>query len=112
MTAEVDSHRLIRENILDILYLLMIAGLDTVASSVSCLLAWLAQHPAERHALTVEPARWPTAIEELMRYESPVFMNADGLSSAHTEPIPTPWRVPARSSRSDHLRWAEDTIDE
>jgi cytochrome P450 len=33
MTAEVDGHTLTRENILDICFLLMIAGLDTVAAS-------------------------------------------------------------------------------
>jgi cytochrome P450 len=74
MTSEVDGHRLTRENILDILYLLMIAGLDTVASSFSCIIAWLAQHPEERRELTADRTRWALALEELMRFESPVFV--------------------------------------
>jgi len=72
LTAEVDGHSLTRENILDICYLLMIAGLDTVAASLSCIIAWLARHPEERQRVVADPAMWPDAIEELMRWETPV----------------------------------------
>jgi cytochrome P450 len=72
LTAEVDGHRLTRENILDICYLLMIAGLDTVAASLSCIIAWLARHPEERRRVVADPSMWPDAIEELMRWETPV----------------------------------------
>lgn len=72
LRAEVDGHRLTRENILDICYLLMIAGLDTVAASLSCIIAWLARHPEERRRVVADPAMWPDAIEELMRWETPV----------------------------------------
>jgi cytochrome P450 len=72
LCAEVDGHRLTRENILDICYLLMIAGLDTVAASLSCIIAWLARHPEERRRVVADPAMWPDAIEELMRWETPV----------------------------------------
>ena len=72
LTAEVEGHRLTRENILDICYLLMIAGLDTVAASLSCILAWLARHPEERRRVVADPSMWPDAIEELMRWETPV----------------------------------------
>ncbi|BBZ71818.1 cytochrome P450 [Mycobacterium paraseoulense] len=72
MTAEVDGHSLTRENILDICFLLMIAGLDTVAASLSCILSWLARHPDERRQVVANPEMWPDAIEELMRWETPV----------------------------------------
>jgi cytochrome P450 len=72
LCAEVDGHRLTREYILDICYLLMIAGLDTVAASLSCIIAWLARHPEERRRVVADPAMWPDAIEELMRWETPV----------------------------------------
>jgi cytochrome P450 len=74
LTTEVDGHRLTDENIIDICYLLVIAGLDTVTSSISCLVAWLAQHPDERDRLVQDPSRLPAAIEELMRFESPVHL--------------------------------------
>ncbi len=72
LTTEIDGQRLTDEEITDICYLLVIAGLDTVTSSLSCLLAWFAEHPAERHAVTADPGLLPRAIEELMRFESPV----------------------------------------
>ena len=50
----------------------MIAGLDTVAASLSCILAHLARNPERRAQLLAEPELWPSAIEELMRFESPV----------------------------------------
>jgi cytochrome P450 len=72
MTTEVDADKLSKENIMDICYLLVFAGLDTVTSSMSCIIAWLAQHPAERRRVMEDPALLPAAIEELMRFESPV----------------------------------------
>ena len=74
LTTEVDGDRLSDEQIIDICYLLVIAGLDTVTSSISCLVAWLAQHPEERDRLVQDPSRLPAAIEELMRFESPVHL--------------------------------------
>ena len=48
LTTEVDGERLTREDILDILGLLMIAGLDTVAASLACMLSYFARHPEQR----------------------------------------------------------------
>ncbi len=72
LTTEVEGERLPREDLLDILGLLMIAGLDTVAASLACFLSYLARHPDDRRRLVADPSLWPSAIEELMRYESPV----------------------------------------
>jgi cytochrome P450 len=72
MTTEVEGDRLTRENLLDILGLLMIAGLDTVAASLACMLSYFARHPDDRARVVANPALWPDAIEELMRFESPV----------------------------------------
>jgi cytochrome P450 len=72
LKAEVSGQTLTREDVHDILGLLMIAGLDTVAAALSCFLAYLAQHPEQRAQLVADPSRWPTAVEELMRFESPV----------------------------------------
>jgi cytochrome P450 len=72
MNEEVDGHSLTRENILDICFLLMIASLDAVAASLSCIIAWLARHPEERRRVVADPDMWPDAIEKLMRWETPV----------------------------------------
>ncbi len=50
----------------------MFAGLDTVSASLSCSLSWLARHPDDRRRIVANPSLWPNAIEELMRYESPL----------------------------------------
>jgi cytochrome P450 len=70
--AEVDGERLNRDEVVDILFVLMFAGLDTVSASLSCIVNWLARHPDHRHRLTAEPDILPAAIEEIMRFESPV----------------------------------------
>jgi cytochrome P450 len=74
LTVEVDGDRLSDDEIIDICYLLVIAGLDTVTSSISCLVAWLAQRPEERDRLVRDPSLIPGAVEELMRFESPVHL--------------------------------------
>jgi cytochrome P450 len=70
--AELEGETLTRENILDILYLFMLAGLDTVGATMSNILSWLARHPAERKTIVSDPDLWPNAIEELMRFETTV----------------------------------------
>jgi cytochrome P450 len=72
MTTEIDGRRVNRDELHGICNLLMIAGLDTVAASLACILARLARHPGERAALLGDPAKRSAAIEELMRFESPV----------------------------------------
>jgi cytochrome P450 len=72
LSAEVDGHRLTREDIIDIMFLLILAGLDTVTSSLSCMVDWLARHPEQRDRLVADPSLVPSAIEELMRVMTPV----------------------------------------
>lgn len=74
LDAEVDGDRLSREDILDICFLLLIAGLDTVSASLDCFFTYLAEHPERRRELVAEPELIPTAIEELLRYETPVVV--------------------------------------
>ena len=72
LEAEVDGHRLTHDEIVDIGYLFFLAGLDTVTASLDCFLAYLAQHPEQRRSLVEDPSLIPHAIEELLRWESPV----------------------------------------
>ncbi len=73
LDATVDGDKLTREDILDICFLFLIAGLDTVTSSLDCIFAYLAQHPEQRREIVDEPAKIPAAIEELLRWETPVM---------------------------------------
>ncbi len=72
MTAEVDGHGLTREDVIDITFLLIMAGLDTVAASLSCMIDWLARNPEQRQRLIDDPELTPAAVEELMRVMTPV----------------------------------------
>lgn len=70
--SEIDGEPLAELDLVNILFLLMFAGLDTVTSSMSCIFAWLGTHPEERKRLAENMTQIPAAVEELMRYESPV----------------------------------------
>ena len=70
--AEVDAERLTEDEILGICFLFILAGLDTVTDSLECFIARLAQHPAERRQIVDDPAIIPSAVEELLRWETPV----------------------------------------
>jgi cytochrome P450 len=72
IAAEVDGHVLTTEDILDISYLFLLAGLDTVTASLGCAVSYLAQHPARQQALRDDPGLIPGAVEELLRWETPV----------------------------------------
>jgi len=71
LSAEIEGQRLSSAEVLNILFVLVFAGLDTVSASLSCIVAWFARHPNERQRVIDDPALLPDAIEELMRYESP-----------------------------------------
>jgi cytochrome P450 len=53
-------------------HLLLLGGLDTVTATLDCMVAFLAEHPAERRRLTVDNDVIPSAVEELLRWASPV----------------------------------------
>jgi cytochrome P450 len=72
LAAEIDGEKLTREEILDICFLFLIAGLDTVTDSLTCFFAFLGAHPEHRRALAADPGLIPGAVEELLRWESPV----------------------------------------
>ena len=72
LDSEVDGERLTPEDVVDIGYLFFLAGLDTVTASLDCIVAYLAQHPEKRESLVADPSLIPNAIEELLRFESPV----------------------------------------
>jgi len=72
LDSEVDGHRLTHDDVIDICYLFFLAGLDTVTASLDCMLAYLAQHPEQRQQLVDDPTLIPRAVEEMLRWESPV----------------------------------------
>ena len=73
LEAEIDGDRLSDENILDICFLFLIAGLDTVSASLDCFFSYLAQHPDVRRGIADDESNIPFLVEELLRYETPVM---------------------------------------
>ncbi len=107
MIFEFDGERLTDDDIVNIMHLFTIAGLDTVTSSLSCIFAWFAAHPDERRRVVADPSTLPAAIEELMRFESPV--PGSGVRWA-TEDIEING-VPVRRGEMVFLCWAGANVD-
>jgi cytochrome P450 len=70
--AEIEGERLQRTELLDICFLLLLAGLDTVTATLGCNMAYLAANPDQRRRLLEDPDLIPGAVEELLRWETPV----------------------------------------
>jgi cytochrome P450 len=82
---EVDGERLSREEVLDILDLFLIAGLDTVSDTLTCMYAFLATHPDHRRQIVDDPSCIPAAVEELLRWETPVPFGSPRVATRDTE---------------------------
>jgi cytochrome P450 len=68
----VEGEPLTETELLGMSHLLLLGGLDTVTATLDCMVAFLAEHPAERHRLTDDEGVIPSAVEELLRWETPV----------------------------------------
>ncbi|HEY7106345.1 MAG TPA: cytochrome P450 [Acidimicrobiia bacterium] len=86
--AEIDGDKLTDEDILDICFLVVLAGLDTVTDTLTCSYAFLAQHPAHRQVIVDDPSIIPTAVEELLRWETPVPQSVPRIAQCPVE-LPT-----------------------
>jgi cytochrome P450 len=62
------------EHLLGTCFLLLIAGIDTTWSNIGSALLHLATHPEDQQRLRNEPELIPTAVEEFLRFYSPVTM--------------------------------------
>jgi cytochrome P450 len=70
--AEVDGERLTDFEFNMFFLLLINAGGDTTRNLIAAGILTLIEHPAERARLAADPSLLPTAIEEMLRYTSPV----------------------------------------
>jgi cytochrome P450 len=76
LAAEEQGDKLTEDELLATCVLLFIAGHETTVSLIGNGLLALLQHPAELARLRGEPGLLPGAIEELLRYDSPVQRTA------------------------------------
>lgn len=72
--STVDDRPLNEAELLGISHLLLLGGLDTVTATLDCMVTFLATHPEHRHQLVSDPSIIPSAVEELLRWLTPVMV--------------------------------------
>ena len=73
LTTDVDGERLSDEEVIDVSFLMILAGLDTITDTLTCSFKFLAEHPGHRQRIVDDPSIIPSAVEELLRWETPVM---------------------------------------
>jgi cytochrome P450 len=73
-SAELDGEPLTEMQRLGMAYLLLVAGIDTTANTLSNAIWYLAQDAAARSRLLAEPSLLPSAVEEFLRIYAPVSL--------------------------------------
>ncbi len=72
LEASEDGDSLSSDEVIAMIFLLMLAGHDTTANLIGSSAVALVEHPEQAERLRTEPALLPTAVEELLRYTTPV----------------------------------------
>ena len=72
VVAEVNGRRLTDEEILGILHLTVMGGVDTTTALIAFALHYLGGNPTARTMLRDDPSKLPMACEEFLRHSSPV----------------------------------------
>jgi cytochrome P450 len=73
LTTEIDGRAVTQQEIVGYYLLLMSAGHNTSSDSLSHAIVHLANHPEDRERLRAEPDILPNAVEEIVRYYSPLL---------------------------------------
>jgi cytochrome P450 len=71
MTAEVDGDRLSEEEVVATAIVTMVGGLETTTNLIGNGVLTLVRNPEEMKRLREDPSLIPSAVEEMLRYESP-----------------------------------------
>ncbi len=73
--ASADEDRpLTDQELLGVVLLMVVAGIDTTWSAIGSTIWHLAGHPDDRDRLVADPGLWPVALEEFLRAYAPVTM--------------------------------------
>ena len=75
-TADTDGERLTETELLATSLLVLAAGFETTVNLIGNGIALLQQHPEQRALLAEQPALWPNAVDEMLRFDSPVQRTA------------------------------------
>jgi cytochrome P450 len=72
--STIDGEPLSEPELLGISHLLLLGGLDTVTATLDCMITYLALHPDQRDRIVRDPSIIPSAVEELLRWLTPVMV--------------------------------------
>lgn len=72
VTAHDEGGQLSADELCSIAMLLLVAGFETTVNLIGSGAALLMDHPDQLALLRAEPERWGNAVEEILRFESPV----------------------------------------
>ncbi|NMI00841.1 cytochrome P450 [Pseudonocardia acidicola] len=72
VTAHDEGDRLTEDELSSIAMLLLAAGFETTVNLIGSGAALLMEHPDQLAVLQADPQLWPNAVEETLRFESPV----------------------------------------
>ena len=75
--AEESGDRLSEDELLAMVFLLLIAGHETTVNLIGNGMLALLEHPEEMERLRGDPSLIQSAVEELLRYTAPVFMSTE-----------------------------------
>jgi len=70
--AEVEGERLSHDEMLSMLILLLVAGNETTTTLIGNCIVTLLEHPDQLERLRADPSLVPSAVEEVLRFTSPV----------------------------------------
>ncbi len=70
--AEIEGRKLTAEELLSFCILLLVAGNETTTNLIGNAIRCFIDHPAELARLRADPSLIPSAVEEVLRYRSPV----------------------------------------
>ena len=107
--AEVDGIGLSEEEVLGYCLLLVLGGNDTTLNLLANGAVLLARHPEQRAALVTDPSLIPTAVEEMLRYDSPTQSLPRTLSrdiELHQTTVPAGsevWLVWGAANHDEHV---------
>src|SRR6478672_6237638 len=115
VAAEIDGEKLTDEAIISFLRLLLPAGLETTYRSSGNLLHLLLTHPDQLHTLQQDRSLIPAAIEEGIRYETPLVLvtrNTTRDVEMHGVTIPEGAQVNVcmGSANRDDKRWEHPDV--
>lgn len=99
--ATVDGRPLTETEILDYCMILLPAGFETTASSMSMMFLILAEEPELQASLRADPSTIPAALDELMRYVTP--------TRSHTRTVTQEFELGGHTLREGeriYLNWA------